>query len=105
IAAGYDRRYDLHDYAGVRETLLTFLSAPTPAAAVLEVGCGTGHWLREIGARWHGSRAAVIAGVEPSSQMIARARGAAPDARLVRGGAERLPLRDASFDRVYCVNA
>jgi SAM-dependent methyltransferase len=37
--------------------------------------------------------------------MIVRARAAAPQAHLLRAAAERLPWRDASFDRVYCVNA
>jgi SAM-dependent methyltransferase len=37
--------------------------------------------------------------------MIARASIAAPNARLVRAAAERLPWRDATFDRLYCVNA
>ena len=37
--------------------------------------------------------------------MIARAQAAAPGARLVRGRAEALPWSDATFDRVYCVNA
>jgi ubiquinone/menaquinone biosynthesis C-methylase UbiE len=130
IAGGYDRRYALHDYAGVAEALTNFLPQESPALAVLEVGCGTGHWLASlIGSaslsrlRWpdnhasfgearrsaEGAEAAggrrILAGVEPSSEMIARARAAAPAARLVRGRAEGLPWRDATFDRIYCVNA
>ena len=45
IAAGYDRRYALHEYAGVRDALLRFVAEPAPAGAVVEVGCGTGYWL------------------------------------------------------------
>jgi SAM-dependent methyltransferase len=37
--------------------------------------------------------------------MLARARGAAPDARLAQARAEDLPWLDATFDRVFCVNA
>ena len=37
--------------------------------------------------------------------MLARARVAAPGARLVRARAEDLPWRDATFDRIFCVNA
>jgi len=132
IAAAYDRRYGLHEYAGVRRSLLNFLSAGSPVASVLEVGCGTGHWLAALQARLKpspddddGSATAsaerhpspdvrsakasadrrILAGVEPSSQMIARARIAAPGARLVRGCAEALPWADATFDRVCCINA
>jgi len=99
VAEKYDRRYDLHAYAGVRESLLEFLDLGS-ITAVLEVGCGTGHWLREIEAEQ-----LLVAGVEPSSEMIERAHTAVPSAHLVRGKAEALPCRDASFDRVVCINA
>src|SRR5512143_1651171 len=67
IADGYDRRYSLLHYDGVRDALLNFL---TPAvSSALEVGCGTGHWLREIA-----GRVSFIAGVEPSGPMLLHAR-------------------------------
>ena len=47
----------------------------------------------------------LLAGVDPSAPMLARARPAAPGARLVRASADALPWRDASFDRLFCVNA
>src|SRR5215212_4045668 len=98
IADGYDRRYSLLRYDGVRDALINFL---TPAVdAALEVGCGTGHWLHEID-----GRASLVAGVEPSGEMILHARRTAASARLARGRAEELPWRDASFDRLFCVNA
>ena len=102
IAGRYDRRYQIHEYAGVRATLMDFVGESTE---VVEVGCGTGHWLQELARSAGGSSERTIAGVEPSAEMIARARTAAPDALLVRARAEALPWRDASFDRVYCVNA
>jgi ubiquinone/menaquinone biosynthesis C-methylase UbiE len=102
IAAAYDRRYALHEYAGVRDALLHFVAPRSSAVrSVLEVGCGTGHWLATLASAGH----PVVAGVEPSAAMIARARTAAPRARLARAAAERLPFADAAFDRVYCVNA
>jgi ubiquinone/menaquinone biosynthesis C-methylase UbiE len=108
IAAKYDRRYDLYEYAGCKETLANFLGNAT--ASVLEVGCGTGHWLSVVGsadfrsAKALGERS-VVAGVDPSSEMLARARVTAPSALLIRATAEALPWRDATFDRVYCINA
>ncbi len=120
VAARYDRRYGIHAYAGVKEALLNFIGE---AKAVLEVGCGTGHWLAKIRSaqasrsREEPSASApvaereavagrlLVAGVEPSAGMIARARVAAPSARLVRGRAEQLPWGDATFDRVCCINA
>jgi SAM-dependent methyltransferase len=99
IASGYDRRYGLHEYGGVRDALANFLAPGSGSVtAVLEVGCGTGHWLGMAGG-------GLVAGIEPSEQMIVRARAAAPRARLVRAAAERLPWRDATFDRVHCINA
>jgi ubiquinone/menaquinone biosynthesis C-methylase UbiE len=98
IADRFDKRYELYQYAGVRETLFNFLG-PAPVA-VLEVGCGTGHWLDAVGAR-----ASILAGVEPSSAMLTRARLAALGARLVRARAEELPWCDRTFDRIFCVNA
>jgi ubiquinone/menaquinone biosynthesis C-methylase UbiE len=126
IAAGYDRRYEVLEYAGVRAAVLEFVGE---SRTILEVGCGTGHWLATLDARLKTSRSdlnanasggrppseddrsatasaeRLIAGVEPSLEMITRARLAAADAWLVRGRAEALPWRDATFDRVYCVNA
>jgi SAM-dependent methyltransferase len=64
---------------------------------VLEIGCGTGHWLALLGGR--------AAGIDPSGRMIARAKAAAPAATLVRAAAERLPWKTGTFDRVFCINA
>jgi ubiquinone/menaquinone biosynthesis C-methylase UbiE len=97
IADRFDTRYRQYAYDGVRDTLLNFLGSQPSSA--MEVGCGTGYWLRVSAG--HG----FLAGVEPSSRMLERARAAAPEARLVRARAEELPWRDASFDRVFCINA
>ena len=99
IADRYDRRYALHQYAGIGDTILSFLGS-APLSAILEVGCGTGHWLQMMR-----GRARLVAGMDPSMQMLGRAREAAPDAAMVRARAERLPWRDVAFDRIVCVNA
>jgi SAM-dependent methyltransferase len=103
IADRFDARYRIHNYDGVRETLGGFVG---DAAAVLEVGCGTGHWLASLqGSGGPGGAHRMIAGIDPSAAMLLRARTAAPDAALARARAEDLPWRDASVDRVFCVNA
>ena len=134
IAADYDARYGVYEYGGVRATLLAFLGDHAPLS-ILEVGCGTGHWLAEVGARLTPSPNAnddarsscadddapspsietpsakasaeryLLAGVDPSGPMLAQAQLAAPAARLVRARAEHLPWRDGTFDRIFCVNA
>jgi ubiquinone/menaquinone biosynthesis C-methylase UbiE len=108
VASKYDRRYQLYEYAGCRETLATFVGGAT---SILEVGCGTGHWLDIVTRASTGKSASLsgerplVVGVDPSSEMLARARVNAPGARLIRGTAETLPFRDATFDRIYCMNA
>ena len=100
IADRFDTRYGLYAYEGVRETLLNFLGPQR--SATLEVGCGTGHWLAALEAA---ADRQLLAGVDPSAPMLDRARRAAPRAYLVRARAEDLPWRDATFDRIFCVNA
>ncbi|HZP49259.1 MAG TPA: class I SAM-dependent methyltransferase [Vicinamibacterales bacterium] len=98
VAARFDRRYALYEYAGTRDAVLEFVKN---ASDVLEVGCGTGHWVDTVRARAAGAAPLRhLVGVEPSAEMIARASGP-----RVRAIAEQLPFPDASFDRIFCVNA
>src|SRR5205085_11480044 len=72
-------------------------------AAALEAGCGTGHWLRRMAA---GCAAGLrIVGIDTSAEMLQQARLPGGSVELAQATAEALPLADASFDRVYCVNA
>lgn len=59
---------------------------------VLDVGCGTGRNLAHLPV---GSVA-----LDPSWPSLLRARQRTPGARLIRGSAEDLPFRTASFDTV-----
>lgn len=62
---------------------------------VLDVGCGAGHLLREIG-----ERASFRLGVDRSRAMAQLASQLTPQAHLVVGVSERLPIQDASVDLV-----
>jgi ubiquinone/menaquinone biosynthesis C-methylase UbiE len=99
IAPRYDQRYRVVDYHGIEEALLAFVE-PANEVDVLEVGCGTGHWLRFLG-RGRGRRA----GIDPSLEMLSRGRGTAIGPLLVGARAEALPWADESFDRLFCINA
>ena len=98
IAATYDRRYLENDYSGVERALMAFVG-PNVTGRVLEVGCGTGHWLRLLGES--GIR---VAGLDASGNMLSYARARAPGA-LAHGRAEHLPWRSQTFERVFCINA
>lgn len=77
--------------------LLEFIGDQGPDT--LEVGCGTGHWLEAV--RKHVS---IVVGVDLSQGMLEHAKRFG-GTRLVRARAESLPLRSASFDRIFCINA
>jgi len=99
IAASYDRRYVDNDYSGVEQALIAFIGEHL-RGGVLEVGCGTGHWLRLLGER--GIRAA---GLDASKNMLDYARAQATGATLAQGRAESLPWAGGAFDRLFCINA
>ena len=61
---------------------------------VLDVGCGTGRNLPLL------PPGTVAIGLDPSWDALQRARRRAPGVPLVRGSAEALPFRDATFETV-----
>jgi SAM-dependent methyltransferase len=70
-----------------------------PGRRALELGCGTGVFLRRVGR--HGAR---IVGLDLSKQLLGKAREQAAtlaNVRLLCGDAERLPFPDGCFDAVY----
>lgn len=99
IAHTYDRRYQENDYSGVEAALIAFVGEPV-GQRVLEIGCGTGHWLQVLG-----DRGVRVTGLDVSTHMLAHARDRAPEAGLAQGSAERLPWVRESFDRVVSINA
>ena len=77
---------------------------PQPGETVLDVGAGTGDTVIRL-ARAVGDGGRAI-GVEPNPAMrdvaAGRARAAGVTVELLDGGAEELPLEDASVDLVTC---
>jgi SAM-dependent methyltransferase len=70
-----------------------------PAKTILEVGCGTGHWLREF-TTW-GARPENITGMDLLPDRLSKAKGScAPGIRLQRASAAELPFKNESFDIV-----
>ena len=71
-----------------------------PGPRVLDLGAGTGKLTGTLAALG----AAVVA-VEPDPAMLAELRRALPEVRALAGGAEAIPLPEASVDAVLAGNA
>jgi SAM-dependent methyltransferase len=99
IASTFDHRYAVNDMAN---TLLALreLARSIDARSVLEVGCGTGHWLIELS-----STVVQRHGLDLSAGMLAQARRRGVDLMLVRGSAECLPYAPGSVDMIFALNA
>ncbi len=98
-AIEYDRKWRFYIDATTRETLARL--ALRGEERVLDVGCGTGEFLRQVHERYPRAR---LAGVDPVPQMLALARDKLPAADLRVAWANGLPWADASFDVVASCN-
>ncbi len=100
-AAGhYDEKWAFYVEATTRETLKRL--PMTPAARVLDVGCGTGELLRRLRARYPD---AVLAGLDPVAEMLAVAKDKLSGKEDLRTGyADALPWGAGTFDVVVSCN-
>jgi ubiquinone/menaquinone biosynthesis C-methylase UbiE len=100
VASRYDSRWSFYIEATTRETLSRL--PLRPADRLLDVGCGTGALLAEL-SRIHPPN--LLAGVDPSPEMLAVARRKLPEpVELLEGWAEELPFPDERFDVVVSCN-
>src|SRR5262245_22692722 len=99
VSSQYDRRYQEQEYPGTERALFEFLGGDGKLD-VLEVGCGTGHWLKVLK-----DRVGFLTGVDLSANMLKRAQSETSEVPLVQGRAEELPYRPRCFDRLFCLNA
>jgi len=91
--AWFNRLIDKQQFQAVRRALAL---AKIPAAArSLDVGCGTGRWVRRYGQL--GFRAT---GLDVTPGMLKSARQCGTAGQLVAGEAYRLPFADGAFDFV-----
>jgi SAM-dependent methyltransferase len=95
-----------HDWAAIEEQQLPLYeegmrrTEVNAGERVLDVGCGTGVFLRAVadrGARPHG--------LDASRALLRVARARVPEAELRLGDAERLPFEDDAFDVVTGFNS
>jgi SAM-dependent methyltransferase len=85
------------------EQMLGF-AGPGPGERVLDLGCGTGSLALALAAR---PAPAAIVGLDIAAPYVAfaAARSTDPRARFCVGDADRLPFRDAAFDRALSLLA
>lgn len=91
----YDRRYEGIQRAKYR---VVMRNLPGEIGNILDLGCGTGMFLRELS-----SRAGFVVGVDASPEMLEVARCRVGKAELVLADADALPFTDESFDAVVSV--
>lgn len=89
----YNRLIDDLQFRAMRRALA--MAAISPGSRILDVGCGTGRWVRRYLAIGHHP-----IGVDATRGMLRIARAQQTSAPLVAGEAVRLPFGDATFDCV-----
>ncbi|RJP67058.1 MAG: SAM-dependent methyltransferase [Ignavibacteriales bacterium] len=99
IASTYNQRYNVDKLDGIAKALNELIARDKPNN-VLEVGCGTGRWLADLNLP-----NTLTIGLDRSRNMITQARQNKISVPYVNGDAISIPVKDSSFDFVYCVNA
>ena len=99
LAATYDQRFGADSAAG-RGQALRQIVKNSRGGRVLEVGCGTGHWLETLA-----PVATSLFGLDASGGMLRQTRAKQIPAHFSQGYGEQLPFANEAFEVVFCVNA
>ena len=100
IADTYDQRYEeAYGPEGVAAAL-TDLARYIGAESILEVGCGTGHWLSVLQ-----TVSRRVYGMDLSLGMLQKASKQHGAYHLIQGDVSQLPFLHNAFNMVFCVNA
>jgi len=82
----------------INQVLHGYLCYARAPLRVLDVGCGTGHFLKEL---WE--RGFACSGCDPSDKMLTYARGLNPSIGFENAGIEHLPYKSDSFDIIIAI--
>jgi ubiquinone/menaquinone biosynthesis C-methylase UbiE len=80
----------------IRDEVTAALLARLPAGPLLDVGCGTGWWLRRLADTGRSD----LHGVDIQPERVELARAAAPEAEVAVADARELPFADEAFAAV-----
>jgi ubiquinone/menaquinone biosynthesis C-methylase UbiE len=83
---------------GIAQKLVNIVNQ-TQSQNVLEVGCGTGHWIEIL------QNQAYVVGLDYSYNMLNKIDPNNGCFSLIQADSARLPFVEESFDFIYCVNA
>ncbi|MBG6216166.1 ubiquinone/menaquinone biosynthesis C-methylase UbiE [Arthrobacter sp. CAN_A6] len=91
----YEKENDAIDH---ERTLWRALEAAAPweGKGLLDLGCGTGYWLPH-----YASTTSRLYGVEPDMTLLEAANNRTPQAEVLSGSAEHIPLDDSCVDVVH----
>lgn len=99
ISSTYNRRYEVNPLNGVAKALRDLIIG-IGAQRALEIGCGTGHWMRILA-----PHVECVIGLDSSIGMLQKALTLPGLTRLVCGSANHLPFTEGTFDLIFAVNA
>lgn len=99
IASAYNERYESNYLTGVEQSLLSIVS-DQKIKSILEVGCGTGRWLKALN-----SLNKNLFGLDYSIEMLKIAAAEHKKLFLTNADACRLPFLKNTFDMIFCINA
>lgn len=102
----YDKVADIYEFRYQRSyqpngisKKLKDITQSNDAKKVLEVGCGTGHWLNDF------SEKVLTVGLDASFGMLSKANSTNRSFSLIQGTTSQPPFKNSSFDFIYCINA
>lgn len=99
VADTYDERYKrAYKPEGIASKLLN-LAREMDATRILEVACGTGHWLEILHSE------AQVYGLDLSFGMLRKAVERSGSFFLINGDIDYPPFLHGSFDMICCINA
>lgn len=99
ISPVYNERYKVSPLDGVKTKLISIIDSQKPSN-ILEVGCGTGHWLNILFQKNYNP-----IGADYSYGMLQQAIKENRSLHLINSNADSPPFKQNNFDLIYCINA